>query len=178
MTNLGSKNTWGIVKNGYTIIELIIVLAIVAAMSAATITIISNAMNTMELSSAANKVVSDLRYAQNTASFTGKWIGITFEASPADQYTVYTTTGTQDIALVNPTKPSTAFTINLNSDFHVGISAVNISGGSQVEFSPIGTPYIDKTGAELAADGTITLNKGAATKTIHITPVTGRLFIQ
>lgn len=60
----------------------------------------------------------------------------------------------------------------------VTITSVNIAGGSKVVFSPAGIPYNDKNGTALTTEGIITLSNGSATKTVRITPNTGRIYIQ
>ena len=60
----------------------------------------------------------------------------------------------------------------------MAITAVDIGGGNKVEFNPMGTPYLDKTGAALAGTGTITLSSGGVTKVVQIFKNTGRVELQ
>jgi len=165
-------------SSGFTIMELVIVMIAVGILSVVTIVATTRAIRQIQLGSATDKMVSDLRYAKSMASGTAKWYGISVEVSPLNQYTIYTTTGTRDTVAANPAKFQSNFIINLNTDYGVVIGSVNIAGGKKVEFSPLGTPYDDRYGTALTADGVITLSKESISRTILISPNTGRIFIQ
>ena len=165
-------------KKGFTIIELVIVMVAVGILSVMSVVVIGKAIRQIQLGSATDKMASDFRYAQTMASSTGKWYGVSVEANPLNIYTIYTTTGTKDTLADNPAKFGSNFIVNVNTNYGVLISGVNIAGGKKVEFSPLGTPYTDRYGTALTAEGTITLNKESLSKTIHISPDTGRVYIQ
>jgi len=165
-------------RKGFTIIETVMVLVIMGIMAVVTIIVISNAMRGMQLSNAADKLVSDLRYAQTMANGIGKWYGISFEATPSNIYTIYTTTGTIDTVVDNPGKRGSNFIVNVNSSFGVSISSVTIEAGKKVEFNPLGTPYTDKTGTALSSEATVRFTLGSSSRTVRIAPGTGRVYIQ
>lgn len=165
-------------NKGFTIIELVMVMVAIGILSVVTIVATTRAIRQIQLGSATDKMVSDLRYAKLMASGTAKWYGISVEVSPLNQYTIYTTTGTRDTVVDNPAKLGSNFVIKVNTDYGVSIYSVNIAGGKKVEFSPLGTPYDDRYGTALTADGVITLSKESISRTILISPNTGRIFIQ
>jgi len=138
---------------------------------------IGSATASSQLNSAANKLASDLRYAQSLAAGTAVWYGVSFEVNPTNQYTIYTTTGTVDTVIEDPAKFGSGFVVNTNTTFGVTLDA-SIGGGKKVEFSPIGTPYTDKSASGISAEGVVTLSKGTATKTVRITATTGRVYVQ
>ena len=165
-------------KAGFTAIELAVVIVVIAIFSIMAAVGINSALKGIQLNNAADKLAADLRYAQTMASGTAVWYGANFEVSPVNQYTIYTTNGTTDTTAENPAKLGSSFIVNTNSDFGTVISGVDIAGGSKVEFSPRGTPYNDKTGSAVSAEAVITLNLDSSTKSVRITPNTGRIYIQ
>ena len=162
---------------GFTLIEIIVVMAIILIVGLSS-TVFIGFYKGIKLDGAANKLVSDIQYAQSLAMSSTTWYGVSFEVSPTNKYTVYSTTGTIDSAASDPAKLQSALIVNL-ADFDSTISAVLISGGgNHVEFSPLGQPFTDKTGAPLSAEAVITLVSGSYTKTVRITPNTGKVTIQ
>jgi hypothetical protein len=120
-----------------------------------------------------------MMYARNQALSLAKWIGISFEVDPVNTYSVYQTDGTTDTVVENPSRLGTDFVIDLH-DYYSGvkINAVNVSGGSQVEFHPLGTPYNDRAGAAISTEAVVTLEYQGLTRTVRITPNTGRMIVQ
>jgi Tfp pilus assembly protein FimT len=167
-------------RKAFTLIEIIVVIIIAIILSGIGIVAVNNALKRIRLTNAAEKVASDLRYAEYMASNQALWYGISFEADPVNRYTIYTTTGTVDtVAMPDPLKPGATFVINLGTDYGIQISSVAIGGGQRVEFRPDGTPFLDRTTASLlSAEGVVTLSNGSATRTVRITPNTGRVYEQ
>ena len=159
---------------GFTLVELVAVVALTAILSIAAYAAVSTTVGTFKLNAAATKMIEDIRYAQHLARTHNGWYGVLFQPNPANQYTVYQTDGTTDTAVTNPLNPVTTLSINTNTDYGVTITIANIGGGTQVEFNPMGVPYNDKTGAALAANGTVTLTRGGSSKTITIIQNTGK----
>lgn len=159
---------------GFTIMEVIIVTALMAALAVVAFVAIWGSIGTFRLNTATAKVLSDIRYAQHLARTHNGWYGIKFQTNPTNQYNVYYTDGTTDTSVKNPANPSQDLIINVYSDYGATISAVNIAAGSQVEFNPLGTPYNDKNGSPLAANGTVTVSFGGTNKVIQIIKNTGR----
>lgn len=163
-------------KRGFTLVEMALVVGLLGIISTITIIAISRAMSGIQLGGAVEKLVSDLRYAQNMAGGTGQWYGVSFEVN---SYSVYTTTGTLDTIVANPASLGKNFVINLATDFNASISSVSFDGGSKVEFSPLGTPYTDKSPLTLlVAEGVIILAKGSSTREVRVSPNTGRIYAQ
>ena len=166
-------------RRGFTLVELVIVIVVIGILSFVTTAAITTVIKSIQLNSAADKLVSDIRYAHTMANVTATWYGVSFEVNPVNRYSIFTTntTGTIDTIVNNPAKNGTAFTINLKSDYNVLISGVTIEGGGKkILFQPLGTPYMS-TSSIISSESVVTLYLGA-TKTIRITRNTGRIYKQ
>lgn len=154
-------------------IELIIAMVVMVIVASYTFISITPYRG-VKLDAAAKKVAFDLSYARNMALVMTEWYGVTFEAAPNNSYTIYKTDGTTDSIIADPA--GGPFSVNLARIFNgVEISAVNIVGGKKVEFDPLGAPYVDKGGAAVSPEAAITLSYQGRSKSIYITPGTGRI---
>lgn len=164
---------------GYTILELVVCIAIMAALSIVAFIALDGAIESYSLNSAAIKVVSDIRYAKHLARTRNGWHGINFSVSPTNQYTVYSTDGSTDTAVTDPVNPAQNFIFNIGTEFDgVTISAASLGGGSKVEFDPVGMPYDDYGGTAFVANGTITLSSGTSNKIVTVVKNTGKVSVQ
>ena len=160
-------------------IELVMVLVVVGILSVSVTAAIANAINRIRLENALDKITSDIRYAQYMATNTAIWYGVSFEVNPINRYTVYTTTGTADTGVADPGKANANLVVLLSTTYGTTLSSVTVEGGgTHIEFSPSGSPYSDKTGAVLTAESVVTLSNGVSTKTVRVTPGTGRVYQQ
>ncbi|MFC1540481.1 Tfp pilus assembly protein FimT/FimU [Candidatus Margulisiibacteriota bacterium] len=165
-------------RKGFTYVEFVIILVVIAVLSVFAFVSL-NPYKGVKLDAAAQKVKADLMYVRNQAMSLAKWTGVSFEVDPVNTYAAYQTDGTTDIIIENPSRLGTDFIIDLH-DYYSGakINAVNIAGGSKVEFHPLGTPYNDKSGAAISSEAVVTLEFQGLTKTVRITPNTGRVIVQ
>jgi prepilin-type N-terminal cleavage/methylation domain-containing protein len=163
---------------GFTLIEIVIVLMLAGVLSAFALISLDPSRG-VKLEAAARKVKADLMYTRSMALSMAKWYGISFEADPANTYSVYQTDGTSDTIIQNPAQLGEDFIISLH-DYYSGVKicSVNIGGGNKIEFHPLGTPYPDRNGSPLAGVCLVTLECQGLTRTILITPNTGRIGIQ
>ena len=165
-------------KKGFTLVELITVITVMIILVAVGF-ITLDPYKAVKLDAAAKKVAMDLRYAQNLALSTVKWLGISFEADPLNTYTVYQTDGMIDSVIENPSELGKDFIVDLFDYFGgVKISNVNFGGGNKIEFNPLGVPYDDKNGSTLTEEAVVALSYRGLAKEIRITPNTGRVYIQ
>lgn len=163
-------------RSGFTLLQLVLLLALLVTLAIVAAVNIWSAINTYRLHSAVAAMVADIRYAQHMARTRSGWYGVRFIAQPTNSYMVYATDGSSDTAVTMPQNPAQALQIDIDADFGgVTISAVDIGGGTQVEFDPQGTPYTDKSGAPIAADGSVTIAIGGQQKVIRIVKNTGRV---
>lgn len=165
-------------QGGFTLIEAIVVMAVMVVLSVVAVGVLWSSLTTYQFNAATARVLNDIRYAQQQARVRNGWYGIQFQTGSASTYHVYWTDGSTDTDVASPVNPSTTLTVNLDSEYSVGISAVSIGGGDKVEFSPMGVPYLDKTGAALTSAGTITLTAGGSNRVIQVLAETGRAEVQ
>ncbi len=164
---------------GFTSVQLVIVLLLLAATSVFAAIAVHGAVTTFKLNSAAARMIADVEYARNLACTHGEWYGILFQINPTNHYSVYKTDGIADTNVVDPVNPSQSLVVDVAGSLGgVVIGAVNVAGGNKVEFNPLGIPYDDKNGAPLAAAGTVTLSYGGSQKVIEIKKNTGRVGVQ
>jgi prepilin-type N-terminal cleavage/methylation domain-containing protein len=157
-------------RNGFTLVELVIVILVITVLVAVWVVI---PIESNRLIGAANKLMFDLRYAQQIAISRQVSCGVSFNIS-GNSYFVYigdTTTKATD--------PHTGgeFLVNYNSESeYKGIRLVSTSFGNLISFDYLGKPY-DSNGMILSIQGIVTLQSGSHTKTITIEPNTGEVKI-
>ncbi|MEE8638346.1 MAG: prepilin-type N-terminal cleavage/methylation domain-containing protein [Candidatus Margulisiibacteriota bacterium] len=165
-------------NKGFVLIELVVIMIIIGILAVFAMVAL-NPYREVKLDAAAQKVVADLLYTRNLALSTAKWYGVSFEVDPINTYTIYQTDGTTDTVIENPSQLGKDFIVDLY-DYYSGvtINSVNIGGGNKLEFHPLGTPYNDKNGSAETVTGLVTIEYSGLTKTIQITPNTGRTTVQ
>lgn len=165
-------------KKAFSLVELVIIIVLMAILMFTGYAGISS-YQTQRLRAAAERVASDLRYAQNLAITSTAWQGAAFQVTPANSYNLYETDGVTDTNLKKPEDRNQDFIVNLASEYQgVTITSVNIGGGNKVEFSPYGVPFTDRNGAAIAAAGYLVLSGNGLTVTTYISPESGRIFSQ
>ncbi|MBU4148943.1 MAG: prepilin-type N-terminal cleavage/methylation domain-containing protein [Candidatus Omnitrophica bacterium] len=154
-------------KNAFTLIELVMVIVIIAVLVA----VVSFSSGTLKLTGVANKLMFDLRYAQQLAISRQVSCGTSFNPA-GNSYFVYV--GDTGTLATNPhTGSNLSIDYDIDSDYS-GISLVSTNFGDQVSFDAAGAPY-GSTGALLATRGIITLQSGSDTKTVTIEANTGEV---
>ena len=149
---------------GFTLVEIIVVLVILAI--AATV-VVPYAVGTssIQASSAARLIMSDLEYAQSQAITTQTPVSVTFSVS-GNSYTVSNASGT----LIHPiSKQAYVVDFDTSSGFeNVSVSAVDFGCAQDVTFDALGAPD---------NDGTVTVVAGSHTYTVTVAPVSGRVTV-
>lgn len=160
-------------QTAFTLIELVMVIAIMGILSIIAFTKVSS-ISVVKLTGAANRLASDLRYAQQLAISKQIACGIAFDPS-SDSYFVYesiTTNKAQDPFT------RTDLIINLRNDSaYKETNLVGTNFGDRLQFDPWGRPY-DNAGDPLPANGVAVLQSDAYVRRVVITPNTGDVSIQ
>lgn len=148
----------------FTLVEIIVVLVILAIVAAMTVPYVTGAAS-IQASSAARLIMSDLEYAQSQAITTQTPVSVTFNVS-GDSYTVSNASGT----LIHPiSKEAYVVDFDTSSGFeNVSVSAVDFGGASDVTFDALGAPD---------NNGTVTVVAGSHTYTVTVASVSGRVTV-
>jgi prepilin-type N-terminal cleavage/methylation domain-containing protein len=172
-------------KKGFTLIELIIVMVIIAILGLGVNALIGDTTSTKAYGTA-RKIQSDIIFAQESAMSHRIHYRITFSTSP-NNYTIQqcttwggsscTTWGT----VADPSTNTTPFTVTLNSGSYSGVSLLSTGfTGNYLEFNSAGTPLDGNTSCgtapcSFAAVESVTINPGSLT--VSVAPGTGKTSI-
>lgn len=167
-------------KNGLTLIEITIVIAILAILAVVTIPRMIH-IKEMRLNMALDKVAADLKYAHEYAINHNLKTRVEFVPSQ-HSYTVYYK-GPSDsnwIVAVDPTGREN-FVVTLNTGDYRGvvIEDVSFDEDNEIIFDSIGAPFTS-AGDALPDTGSIFMAyvDSATQSTVNVTPVTGRVYIE
>lgn len=149
-------------QTGFTLVELIVVIMLVAILAYSAISrgpdVISN------LNVQAEQVAADLRYVQSLSMIKNQRYCLAFGAT---SYQIRTNSCTS--AVPHPLVGTTNVTLA-----NTALTAANLSGNA-VEFDGKGAPT---TLVSATSNGTVTLTGGGQSKTVFVSPQTGRVFTQ
>ncbi len=162
-----------VVRHGFTMIEMVVVMAILAIAAAIVVPMMSSA-GTMQLRSAVNMVAADLEYAKSMSISRGQKYSVVFDKT-AEAYWIIDDGGN---TIQHPVKKGFLYRTDFRTDSRldrVEISDANFDGTNQVSFDSLGSPY-NGTGANLNS-GVITLRAAGVTRTVHVESVTGYISI-
>ena len=158
-----------IVRHGFTMIELVIVMVILAIATAIVVPMASSA-GSMQLRAAVNMVAADLEYAKSMSISRGQRYSVVVDKT-TETYRIIDESGT---TIPHPVRKGFLYTIDFRADSRVGqvdIFDVNFDGTNQVSFDYLGSPF--NGAATNLNSGVITLRAGGITRTVSVEPVTG-----
>jgi len=162
-------------NRGFTLLELIVVLMLVAILAFVVLPRLSQ--NTLELSSQAEQVATDVRYAQALSMTRGAALG-----SQGRYCIFFTATGYQ--YRHNNNSYATPCTTAVNHPATGSTAAIVLSGvavvtanltGSYIEFDTKGQPT---NFTAPATNATVTLNATGGPRVVVVSPVTGKATVQ
>ncbi len=162
-------------RSGFTLTELLIIVAIVGILA---ITAVIPILETraLRLDAAAQRLVYDIRYAQQLAINRQVDCGVSFSIIN-NSYFVYI--GTTATKATDPlTKGDLEIDYDTDSNYQgVDLISTNLSGNQLAFMAPyLGAPS-DGAGSALASQGTVSLQMGSETETVTIQPDTGEVKI-
>jgi prepilin-type N-terminal cleavage/methylation domain-containing protein len=165
-----------IVRHGFTMIELLIVMAILAIAAAIVVPMASSA-GSMQLRAAVNIVAADLEYAKSLSISRGQKYAVIFDKT-TESYRVTDETGT---TISHPVKKGFPFVVDFRNDGRLaGVDIVDVSfdGLAAVSFDSLGSPYHGTGGSAASLNsGVITVRAGGLTRTVNVEAVTGYITV-
>lgn len=156
-------------EKGFTLIELVFLIIILGIISVV-ISISIGDINSTKLNSAARRLASDIRYAQQLSLTKQVRHGVIFTAN---SYTVFENDNTADPAR-NP-QGGADFVISFTTGEFAGIAISTSLPGSVVKFESNGRPLDGTNAALTGATNQVTLTYSGSPKSLTITPETGKL---
>ena len=164
-----------LVNRGFTLVELVVVLLLIAILAFVALPRLSQ--NTIELSSQAEQVATDVRYAQTLSMTRGAALG-----SQGRYCIFFTATGYQ--YRNNGNSYATPCTVAVNHPATGSSAAIVLSGttvsttnltGTYLEFDTKGQPT---SLVAPASDATITLDATGGPRAVVVSPITGKARVQ
>lgn len=195
------------IKNGFTVIELLMVIMIAAIVGIVAAPRLFKASSSIGVAAFTKKIRDDIRYAQSSALLRSNhdtpnstnptfYFRIRFNIADvncpgANQYTIVNdannngTWGENPNSSVvesvrNPSTGSQYFCVQMDSGDYAGFTVSANFGGSVpgiVEFDNSGIPY-DSDGVKIAAAKTLTVSRNGETGAVTLTPNTGMVTVQ
>ncbi len=160
-------------KNGFTVIELIMVILVISILAVVIITR-SGSYYPIKLNGAGEKLLSDIRYAKRLAMTNHRTYGISFNVA-GNSYIVYD--GTSATPVDDPHRPGKDLEIDYDEHTYydgIEITSASFGGTNELKFDSFGVPY-DGDDNELAADSTVILSCRGNDFTVTVTARTGKL---
>ena len=168
-----------IVRHGFTMIELMIVVAIIAIAAAIVVPMASSA-GSMQLRAAVTMVAADLEYAKSLSISRGHRYAVVFNKDAESYQIEDLSKAVGDPARIvdHPVRKGSKYVVNFATDTRlsqVNIVDVNFDTTNTVSFDYLGSP-LNGNDANLE-QWVITLRAGGITRTVSVEPVTGYISI-
>ena len=166
------------ISGGFTLVELLIVIAIIMIAALTAIPMMSSAAS-MQIRSAANMLTADLEYAKSMSISRGQNYSVVFDKD-TESYRIEDQDGN---VIPHPVKKGFPYEINFSTDGRlnkVDIFEVDFDPGSDntITFDYLGSPYSGPVISSPLNSGVISLQAGGATTTVTVEAVTGFISIQ
>ena len=162
------------ISGGFTLVELLIVITIIAIAALTAIPMMSSATS-VQIRSAANMLTADLEYAKSMSISRGQNFSVVFDKN-TESYWIEDQSGT---VIPHPVKKGFDYVIDFKNESRldkVDIVDVDFDATSEVIFDYLGSPY-NGSGGPLNS-GVINLQAGGTTATVRVEAVTGFISIQ
>lgn len=162
------------ISGGFTLVELLIVIAIIMIAALTAIPMMSSAAS-MQIRSAANMLTADLEYAKSMSISRGQNYSVVFDKD-TESYRIEDQDGN---VIPHPVKKGFDYVIDFQNDGRlnkVDIVDADFDATSIVKFDYLGSPY-NGSNSPLNS-GVISLQAGGTTTTVTVEAVTGFISIQ
>jgi prepilin-type N-terminal cleavage/methylation domain-containing protein len=153
-------------ERGFTMIEILIVMVIIAIVSLTAVPMMSSA-SSIQIRSASSMIAADLEYAKSMAISRGQSYSVVFDQN-AESYRIDDQDGN---VIQHPVKKGFDYIVDFGSDSRlnrIDMTGASFNGSPSVEFDSMGSPD---------SGGTVSLQAGDTTVTITVEPITGYISI-
>jgi len=167
------------INSGFTLVELLIVIAIITIAALTAIPMMSSAAS-VQIRSAANMLTADLEYAKSMAISRGQYFSVVFDTT-AESYQIFEDQSGTLVPIKHPVKKGFDYEINFSTDGRlnkVDIVDADFDGTSEVKFDYLGSPYNGGSPPTPLNSGVINLQAGGTTTTVRVEAVTGFISIE
>ncbi|MFH1884172.1 MAG: GspH/FimT family pseudopilin [Planctomycetota bacterium] len=164
------------ISGGFTLVELLIVIAIIMIAALTAIPMMSSAAS-VQIRSAANMLAADLEYAKSMAISRAQYFSVVFDKN-TESYWIEDQDG---IVIPHPVKKGFNYVIDFQNDGRlnkVDIVDADFDATSEVKFDYLGSPYNGGSPPTPLNSGVISLQAGGTTTTVTVEAVTGFISIQ
>ena len=167
------------INRGFTLVELVVVLLLIAVLAFVASPRLSQ--NTLELSSQAEQVATDIRYAQTLSMTRGAALGsqgrycIFFTATGYQFRHNFNSYATPCTTPVNHPATGSPAAIVLSGSTAVSTTNITNTTGNYIEFDTKGQPT---SFVAPASDATITLTATGGPRVVVVSPITGKARVQ
>ena len=154
-------------NTGFSIIELVLVMAILGILSAITVPKIGNIISDINEKAVSERIIEDLSYLRNLAvsSHDTTWMVVN---QAQNQYGLYVGPDAGSRVLLADPQSGDTFILDLDSAYNnISISSVNFGGGSEISFNWWGTP---SSGGSIVLNSSRTITVVSETGMVHETP--------
>ncbi len=162
------------ISGGFTLVELLIVIAIITIAALTAIPMMSSAAS-VQIRSAANMLSADLEYAKSMSISRGQNYSVVFDKD-TESYRIEDQNGN---VISHPVKKGFSYIVDFRNDGRlnkVDIVDADFDGTSEVKFDYLGSPY---NGSSTPLNsGVVSLQAGGTTTTVTVEAVTGFISVQ
>ena len=162
------------ISGGFTLVELLIVIVIIAIAALTAIPMMSSAAS-VQIRSAANMLTADLEYAKSMSISRGQNFSVVFDKN-TESYWIEDQSST---VIPHPVKKGFDYVIDFKNESRldkVDIVDADFDGTSVVKFDYLGSPYNGSNNP--LNSGVISLQAGGTTTTVTVESVTGFISIE
>jgi len=173
MKNSKFKATETAERSGFTLIELMVVLVVMAIAAAIAVPMFSGA-GTIEVGAAGHVVAADLEYARSLAISRQQTYSVVFNAAGES----YQIEDSSSAVITHPVNVGANYVTNFSTDTRldqVDIASASFDSTSTVKFDYLGSAY--NGNSQPLSSGVITLQSQGRTVTVNVEPITGYITV-